>query len=442
MISRIAPWRTRGLAAALVPMLTLAAACSGGEEGETAAVDGGTSITLSMQAGLVPQFEKYAAAYEQAFPKRKVTVESLPDDGTQYIQQLVTARLGDKLPDVLMNVDYAANRLAAGNVTMDLAPWLGEGKDGLKGSEFLPQFVGQYRPITKPDQITGLPVSADSVTLFYNRTAFKRAGVTELPKPTWTWDDMYRVAAEIQSKSGGDVVGLAPPLATGGQPHIYTPVINAYGGYVYDAKTKKSGIGQPEAVKAWTQLIKAYGTASPAYSANPASQPKFDGGQVAMAFSVRAGVPTLKSQLKDDWDAEVMPTISGKTTVGGGSYGLSIAQTSKNKDAAWAFLAWFYRNDGGMKIAQEAGQVVPPTLDGLENGIWKDLKAPPSNNAVFADAAKNAVLPTQLPGKAQGVLDEQVLKAVQEVVLKKRPVAEAFADAEKAVNEALATTGG
>lgn len=434
---------SRLIALAAIPLLAGISACGGGSSssgGGSGKVDG-SSIVLSMQNSLVPQFKQYAAAYEKQFPKRKVTVQSLPDDATQYIQQLVTARLGNKLPDVLMNVDYAANRLAAGNVTFDMAQWLKDGKDGLKGSNFLPQFLGQYTPIDKPKQMTGLPVSADSVTLFYNRTLFKQAGVTEYPKSSWTWDDMYRVAEEITKKSGGKIPGLVAPIGNGQHPEVYNPVVQAYGGYVYDPKTNKAGIGQPEAVKAWTEMLKAYGTTSPAYSANPSSQPKFESRQAAMAFGVRATVPTIKTALKDDWDAQTMPTINGKSTVGGGSYGLSIAQTSSNKDAAWAFLAWFYQSDGGMKLAQATGQVVPPTADGLANGTWKDLPAPPKNEEAFATDAKNAVLAVQLPGKAQGVLDDSVLKAVQEVVLKGRSVSDAFGDAEKAVNQALASVG-
>ncbi|WP_433892685.1 ABC transporter substrate-binding protein [Streptomyces sp. CA-111067] len=419
-------------------LLALISACGGSSSGGGGggSVEG-SKITLSVQAGLVPQFQKYVAAYEKAYPKRKVTVGSLPDDATQYVQQLVTERLGNKLPDVLMNVDYAANPLADGNVTLDIADRLEKGTDGLKGSSFLPQFVGQYRPVSHPEQITGLPVSADSTTLFYNKAVFEKAGVTEYPKATWTWDDLYRVGAEIEQKTGGKYAGLTAPLGTGDQPAVYNPVIHAMGGYVYDPKTKKSGIGQPEAIKAWEMLLKAYGTASPKYSANVAGQPKFEQGQSAMAFSVRAAVPNIKQSLKDDWDAQTMPKLNGKPTVGGGSYGLSISKSSHNQDAAWAFLAWFYSQDGGMKVAQATGQVVPPTQEGVDHGTWRQLPAPPQNEAAFAQDAKDAYLPAALPGSAGTVLSDSVIKAVQQVELQHRSVADAFGDAEKAVNQAL-----
>jgi len=400
-----------------------------------------------MVNGLQPQFQKYVDAYQQKFPKRKVTLQTLPDDNIQFIQQLTTERLGDKLPDITFNVDNSANRLAAANITYDIAPWLKAGKDGLKGSNFLPQFMGEYTPLNNPSQITGLPVSADSTALFFDKTLFAKYGVA-LPTASWTWDDMYKAAAQIYSKSGGKVIGLTAPLQQGGHQEVYNPVITAEGGYVYDPKTKKSGIGQPAAVKAWTLMLQAYGSAQPAYSNQASAYPQFQTGTVAMTFSVRATIPTIKSTatfkdvkstatFKDDWDAAPMPKLNGKTTVGGGSYGLSITSTSKNKDAAWAFLVWFYDNSGGMKLAQESGQVLPPTIDGLANGIWRNAPAPPTNQQIFADDAKEAVLAVQLPGKAQGVLDSSVITAIQQVELQHRSVADAFADAEKAVNAAL-----
>lgn len=417
----------------------LVSACGGSSSGGGGSVED-SEITLSVQNALVPQFKTYAAAYEKKYPDRKVTVRSLPDDPAQYIQQLTTAKLGNKLPDVLMNIDIVANQLAAGNITMDMADWLKEGKSGLRGADFLPQFLGQYRPTSDQEAVTGLPVSADSTTLYYNKDVFKKAGVDEYPEADWTWDDLYRVAEKIQKKTSGKYDGLTAPLGAGDQPAVYAPVIHANGGYVYDPKTKKSGIGRPAAIKAWTKMLEAYGKTSRKYSADFSTQPKFEQGQSAMAFSVRATVPTVKDGLKGgDWDVQPMPTMDGKPTVGGGSYGLSIGKTSKNQEAAWAFLAWFYKNNGGMKLAQASGQVVPPTEQGLKGGTWRDFPAPPANVDAFAENAEKAYLAPALPGDAQKVLSESVTKAVQEVELKNRSVKAAFGNAEKAVNEALAS---
>jgi len=441
MMSRSTRLRVLAAAAVSATVIPLLAACANtGGTGGAGEVEG-SSIVLTTVTGLEPQFQEYADAYMEAFPERKVEVRSTTDDAAEYAQGLATARLSGEVPDVFFNVDFLADTLAKNNVSLDLAPGIADGKLGdLTIDDFLPQFVGQYRPLDNPDQVTGLPVSADSVGLYYNKDAFAQAGVTEYPEADWTWDDMYRVAEEIQTATGGAVIGLGAPLGDGTAQIVYGPVIQAYGGFVYDPETGKSGIGQPEAIEAWTTLIDAYGTASGEYTATTDDPTlKFSSGSVAMAIASRGAVPGTKTAMGDaDWDVQVLPTIDGNSTAGGGSYGLSIAQTSENQDAAWAFLAWFYDTDTGMKLAQEVGGVIPPTEDGIDNGIWKDGTPPPASIAIFGESARTAVLLTQMPGASASVMSEATKKATQQVVLEGRDIAEAFQEAEATVNEAIA----
>lgn len=435
--------RLRRHAVVLVTALAIPALASCGDNGQQGAQTGtaeDSTIVVQTLTSLEPQFKEYAASYMEAFPGRTVEVRSTTDDAPEYAQQLATARLSENLPDVFFNVDFLSDTLAENDVPLDLGPGMAEGKlGGLTVEDFLPQFVDQYRPLGKPETITGLPVSADSVGLFYNKSLFEEAGVDELPRADWTWEDMYRVAEEIQTSSDGQITGLAAPLADGNAQVVYAPVIKAYGGMVYDPATQTSGIGQPAAVEAWKMLISAYETTSGQYTAT-ANDPSltFTSGNVAMAISSRATVPQTKSALQVDWDVERMPTINGSSTAGGGSYGLSIAQSSSNQDAAWAFLSWFYDADAGQLVAQDVGNTIPPTAEGLKQGTWKDIDPPPANIEIFGESASTAVLLPQMPGSSASVLGEATKKATQQVVLEGRPVEEAFAEAEQTVNEAIA----
>lgn len=444
MTNRSGPRRVRLLLGVIVAVsLTLLPACgsSSSDGGGSAGKVDDSTIVLQTITGLQPQFQSYAKAYMKEYPSRKVEVRATTDDGAKYAQQLATARLGGELPDVFFNVDYLADTLARDNVTLDLAPGIENGKlDKLRMGDFLPQFVGQYRPVNNSAEVTGLPVSADSVGLFYNKTIFKKLGITQTPKSDWTWDDMYRAAAEVNTKSHGKYIGLGAPIGDGSGQIVFGPVLKAFGANVYDPKTGTSGIGSPQADKAWALLLKAYGNISGPYSAktdDPSTA--FYSGNVAMAIASRAGIPQTQSTLKDDWDVQTMPTINGKSTAGGGSYGLSIAQTSKNQDAAWAFLAWFYDAAKGMRVAQSVGGVIPPTEDGIANGSWKNTGGkPPEHIAIFGTSARTAVLLAQLPGSSGTVLTQATTKATQQVVLKHIPIQQAFDEAQQTLNDQLA----
>ena len=231
--------------------------------------------------------------------------------------------------------------------------------------------------------------------------------------------------------------GAVPPSIWQAQ---YQPMIKAYGGYVYDATSNTVGIGHPEAVKAWTRLLAPLkdGGAPPYGTVSGASAPTFAGGKYGMQISVRAQMPSYMEPLKaDGWDVAQMPIVNGRHVVGGGSYGIAMARSGKNKDAVWNFIRWFYSTQGGIKLLEDTYATVPPTKDGIANGTWKSLPAPPENVNAFGAAIQDAVIAPALPGKSGAVLDAAVLKAVQQVALKNVPVAAAFTTAEKTVDAAL-----
>jgi multiple sugar transport system substrate-binding protein len=408
----------------------------GGSSGEVE----GSTITIGTFSPLVGQFETYAEAYMKEFPDRTVKVTGVSEDFAKYQQILATQRISNKLPDIFFNVDFAANEFAKSDVPLDIAPRLND-KKGLEESFFLPQFLGQYRPLDAPDEITGLPVSADSTALVYNKTLFAEAGVDEFPTSDWTWDDFLRVATEIQTNSDGAIFGTVPPAGDGSQIVTWGPVLAANGAAVYDPETNDTDIDSPEALEAWESMVAFYGTGSGEYTAT-AGDPSYDfsSGRVAMGITSRANIAGFREALGDaDWDVAEVPSINGTHPSGGGSYAMSIASTSKNADAAWAFMEWFYKLDGGLALAQQpdAGGIIPPTVDGLESGTWQDVDVP-ANMSVFAKTATDATLMVSMPGSANNVMTDATKQAFQEVLLNGSSVEDAFGTAAEKVRAALA----
>jgi ABC-type glycerol-3-phosphate transport system substrate-binding protein len=142
-----------------------------------------------------------------------------------------------------------------------------------------------------------------------------------------------------------------------------------------------------------------------------------------------------------DWDVADMPVIKGSVSpyiIGGGSYGLGMSATSTKKEAAWKFISWFYTTKtGGINTLQASGSLVPPTDDGIANGDWRKLAAPPANVDAFANAIKNSFIAPHLPGQSGTVLDDSIKIALQEVLLKNVSIAKAFKKAEAAVTASI-----
>ena len=450
--TRTPPRRRRLLiATATAGLLVLTACSSGSSSGGTSAAAGGGGasggaqpITLSMvvQPFAFKNFSAVVDLYKTVKPNVTINLAQGGASSAEYVQGLTTARLGGKLPDLFETFDVISDQMASDGLTENLVPWLAKGQ-GLDRAQFADAFLASYVPRLAATELHGLPVAADATVVFYNKKLFQQAGVP-LPTDDWTYDTFLADAQKLSQSGKGQFWGISLQNDGAVPPSIwqaqYQPMIKAYGGYVYDATTNTVGIGHPEAIKAWEQLLAPLkdGGTPPYGTVSGASAPTFAGGKYAMQVSVRAQMPSYMEPLKaDGWDVAQMPMVNGKHVVGGGSYGMAMAKAGKNKDAVWDFITWFYSIKGGIKLLEDTYATVPPTKDGIANGTWKSLAAPPANVNAFAAAIQDAVIAPALPGKSGAALDAAVLKAVQEVALKNRPVADAFKDAEAAVNAAL-----
>jgi len=410
-----------------------------------------TELRFAALAGIDGNFKPVIEQWNKENPDIQVKVETLPAGIPEIVKSLAASALAGNSPDIINNLDTYADQLADVGFTEDLTKYFGTGPGALKRANFNQAFLSSYVPINLPKQVHGLPIAADATVIFYNKTLFKKAGVAA-PKDGWTYDQ-YLKTCDAMSKWGAkqkpQVWGSSGGPG-GGSKSIwqaqYNPFLRSVGAYTYDRNTNTSKIAAPEAIGAWKELVKPWQSGCiPKYSISSGkTPPTFQGGQSAMETSVRALLPTYKAGLaekKMDWDVVDMPTIPGKVSkyiVGGGSYGLGMAATSKNKAAAWKFIDWFYTTkNGGINTLQASGSLVPPTDAGIANGDWRKLAAPPANVNAFGRAIKNSFIAPKLPGQAGTVLDTVIADALAEILLKNVSVEAAFKKAEAKVTTAI-----
>jgi multiple sugar transport system substrate-binding protein len=410
-----------------------------------------TTLRFAALAGIDTNFKPVIEQWNAENPDIQIKVETLPATIPDIVKSLSASALADNSPDMFINLDTYADQLADNGFSEDLVKWFGTGKYPLLRKDFNQQFLSSYVPINTPKQVTGLPIAADAIVVFYNKTLFKKAGVA-YPKKGWTYDQYMTTCSKLSAwgaKQKPQVWGNSGGPG-GGSSTIwqaqYNPFLRSVGAYTYDRNTNTSKIGSPKAIAAFTQLLKPWQNGCiPKYSiVSGKSAPTFQGGQVAMEVSVRALLPTYRDGLKAkkmDWDVADMPVIKGEVSpyiIGGGSYGLGAAAGSKNKEAVWEFISWFYTTkDGGINTLQAGGSLVPPTDAGIKSGAWRKLPGPPFNVDVFGRAIANSFIAPKLPGQAGTVLDEAIKAAVQEVLLKKTPIAKAFKAAEAKVTASI-----
>jgi len=404
-----------------------------------------TSGTLSIgildwaETSLKPVFE----AYQAARPGVKIDYSILPSSGPELRQTLISRRLANKLPDITYLADIFATQFADAQITTDMRPFLNSGGPITMTSLAKP-FLDQYLVVSGPnkDGIFGLPTGADTVVLFYNKRHFDEAGIP-YPDDTWTFEKQMEVAAQLTQKNGSTTTryGLAasvPWHAT------YVPGIEALGDTLLDDQNMFK-LQSDAAIKLftmyWEQVKAGVLASSTQINQLGGIQVAFASGAASMIQSVRALVPVVKATQPDDWDVAFEPTINGVRKTGMGSIAQCMTPqgAANNQELCYDYLNWFYSGDGGMKILTSTYGTVPPVESLYQSDIWTALPPPPANNEVFWKSIEfGAMNPTSIPADVQAVVDTELLKAEEAVVLNDVPVADALKTAEAVINEAMA----
>lgn len=403
-----------------------------------------TSGTLSIavfdwaEIGVKPVF----AAYEAARPGVKIEYSILPSSGPELRQTLLSRRLANKLPDITYLADIFATQFADAGITADMRTFLNSGGPITMTSLAKP-FLDQYLVVSGPkkDGVYGLPIGADTVVLYYNKKHFDEAGIP-YPDDSWTFEKQVEVATALTQKNGSTTTryGLAvsvPWHAT------YVPGILSLGDTLLDDKNMYK-LQTDAAIKLftmyWDQVKAGVFASSTQINQLGTMQQAFGSGAASMIQSVRALVPSIRDAMKDDWDVALEPSINGVRRTGMGSIAQAITPQGEanNKDLAYDYLNWFYSEEGGMKVLTSTYGTVPPVESLYNSPIWTDLPGPPYDNRVFAELiAFGAMNPTSIPADVQAVVDAELLKAEEAVVLNNTPVAEALKTAETVINEAM-----
>jgi multiple sugar transport system substrate-binding protein len=245
-----------------------------------------------------------------------------------------------------------------------------------------------------------LPWALDVLLMYYNKTLFQQAGV-ELPKPTWTVDDMINAARRLTKphESGDPAQGQYGLTLSWTAWAEYVPWMRGYGGDLASEDGKKQLIDAPgsiDGIDAMASLMTRHKVAPPIgtnFGGNA-----FQVGKVAMMFGIRNASVAIRRNVGQnfDWDVELRPAFPKKRVTGMGTAGEGVSTQTKNPDAAWQ-LAKYTITPAAQKIyATSYGSI--PVLQSMRNDpSWRTLPAPPANAEAFVKAADYGTLPPDTP---------------------------------------------
>ncbi|MFG2262296.1 ABC transporter substrate-binding protein [Streptomyces sp. NPDC048720] len=202
------PGTARKAAFALTASLALLTTACTGQSGSGASDDASQETTINFwHAWSAPNEVKavrsLVAGFEKAHPNIHVNVVgNMTDD--KINQALRTG--GDRAPDVISSfTTNNVGKFCSSGALIDLNPFFE--KAGIDPETTFPRAMNEYTRF-EGDRCTA-PLLGDAYGLYYNKTAFRKAGITAPPK---TWSEFEADAKKLTVSRGGayEQLGFMP----------------------------------------------------------------------------------------------------------------------------------------------------------------------------------------------------------------------------------------
>jgi multiple sugar transport system substrate-binding protein len=343
------PRRTLLRSMATLPLAAGIAACSG-TAGPAFVPDGGrVSIGYGMwDADQVPAMQEVISAFRAEHPDIDVTIQLTP--WATYWTKLQTSIVGGGAADVFwMNAPNIA-KFARYATLLPLTDRLA--RDGITLTEHPPHLVELYR---RDGEQYGVPKDYDTISLFYNKELFDRAGIG-YPDESWTWQHVLDASAEIRDPRAG-VFGFSAALDR--QRNLY-PAIFQNGGQVL--RGTRSGFDDEATIgglRFLTDAIDRNLAPNAMAEADTRAREQFQGGKVAMYN----GLPNDSNATYKDPEVRartgvaVLPRGAQRGTVIHGLANVINARTPY-PDASYEFVKFMAGRTTG-EIQGRSGTILP-----------------------------------------------------------------------------------
>ena len=344
-----------------------------------------------------PEVEKaVVAAFEAKYPEIKVEFESVPM--SDIFLKYKTLIAGNEAPDV-MSMNYENSYMFGAMGALEpLDEWIKKGDyDTSK----------VYKSTLDMFKVNGtqfaLPATFSDVVLFYNKKLFDDAGL-QYPQRGWTQEDLKKAAIALTKDTNGD-----GKIDQWGYTFPWWPVVlEMYKASIWSADGTTCTLNSPEGIKAIQSIVDARFTDKFSPTADQLAEQgdwdMFIAGKLAMFPTGPWAVQPFNDKITGfNYDIAHMPAGDVQAThVYANSYAMSV--DSKNKEAAWKFLA-FATGPEGTKIRQDGKYEISPVKEIAEKYFVTALAGDDPASAIVFMEVQDYAVPQPVHAKWQQLHD-------------------------------------
>jgi len=191
----------------------------------------------------------------------------------------------------------------------------------------------------------GIPFQRSTIVLYYNKEAFKEAGL-DPNKPPANWTEMREYAAKLTKRdASGRVTQWGVQIPSSGFPYwLFQGLAIEAGASLMNAAGTETYYDKPEVITAlqyWVDLVKK-DKVHPEGIVEWGTTPKdFFEKKVAMIWTTTGNLTNVKNNAKFDFGVAMLPAGKQRgSPTGGGNFYLFKKSTPAQREAAFKFVKW------------------------------------------------------------------------------------------------------
>ena len=284
--------------------------------------------------GFAAEFEKenpnvklkpiYSGSYQESIAKALTAVKSGEPPVTSILLSTDMYTLIDE--DAIVPFDELVK-------TADDRAWL---------KAFYPAFMENSQTGGKT---WGIPFQRSTIVLYYNKEAFKEAGL-DPNKPPTSWKEMADYAQKLTKRDpSGKVIQWGVQIPSSGFPYwLFQGLAIENGVNLMNAAGTETYYDKPEVIDAlqyWVDLVKKY-KVHPEGIVDWGTTPKdFFERKVAMVWTTTGNLTNVRSNAKFDFGVAMLPANKQRgSPTGGGNFYVFKKSTPAQREAAFKFIKW------------------------------------------------------------------------------------------------------
>jgi sn-glycerol 3-phosphate transport system substrate-binding protein len=191
----------------------------------------------------------------------------------------------------------------------------------------------------------GIPFQRSTIVLYYNKEAFKEAGL-DPNRPPANWKEMVDYAQKLTKRdASGRVTQWGVQIPSSGFPYwLFQGLAIENGVNLMNAAGTETYYDKPEVIEAlqyWVDLVKKY-KVHPEGIVEWGTTPKdFFERKVAMVWTTTGNLTNVRANAKFDFGVAMLPASRQRgSPTGGGNFYLFKKSTPAQRDAAFKFIKW------------------------------------------------------------------------------------------------------